>query len=631
MNALSRTLAALAAAALFVAVPAWACGGFFCFTAPVDQSAERILYVHKDGKMQVHIQISYTGDDQSFSWVLPLQKPPLSADGIEVSSDTIFQLLEQFTTPQFQLNWKNTPDCMVNLCMAASAGGGDGTKNGGGVQLLMEKDVGPYKAVVIQGDTGANIVKWLNDNKFVQPKATEGLIDTYAKEKFVFLALKLQKDKSAGDLVPIAVTIAEDTPCLPIRLTALATAPDMPIVAWVIDKARAIPKNYLHVEINEAVVDWLSGANNYKTVVTKAVDLGSGHAFLTEMAKKTKDVPIPFAQDSWQAADFAAIKDPSEFLALMFQKQMPRTVQVQGLIRKYIKKDPKYAAVSDQEFYNCIQNFKSDMGGDSKCKEYHDSAVALGFDGAAFAKDLETLLIIPLQKLNADYKSLPYITRLYTTLSANEMTKDPIFAVNPDLPEVSNIHSAEATPICENGSKNPTKAKIKFADGTEITYDMPKDAANTCNFQFGGTATFGKGTAPIKAEGGQALRKVQVLDEKGPPLDIDQSVADKVDAHLNFAKLGSPSLTEEFRKSLPPVKWDPYAKGNPGTTTGTGTSGADASSGTGTTTKPATGSSSSSSGSSGMCDASPVGSGLAGLLTALLAVGAVLVLRRRVA
>ncbi len=217
MTAFTRLLAALSAVALFVAAPAWACGGFFCFTAPVDQSAERILYVHKDGKMQVHIQISYTGEDQSFSWILPLPKKPESADGIEVSSDTIFQLLEQYTTPQFQLQWKNTNDCMVNRCMAAAAGGGDGTKNGGGVSVLMEKEVGPYSAVVIEGDTGANIVKWLNDNKFVQPKATEGLIDTYAKQKYVFLALKLQKDKSAGDLVPIAVTIAEDSPCLPIQ------------------------------------------------------------------------------------------------------------------------------------------------------------------------------------------------------------------------------------------------------------------------------------------------------------------------------------------------------------------------------------------------------------------------------
>jgi MYXO-CTERM domain-containing protein len=45
----------------------------------------------------------------------------------------------------------------------------------------------------------------------------------------------------------------------------------------------------------------------------------------------------------------------------------------------------------------------------------------------------------------------PEITRLYTTLSADEMTLDPLFAFNPDQPDVSNVHTAERTIECNPG------------------------------------------------------------------------------------------------------------------------------------------------------------------------------------
>jgi MYXO-CTERM domain-containing protein len=45
----------------------------------------------------------------------------------------------------------------------------------------------------------------------------------------------------------------------------------------------------------------------------------------------------------------------------------------------------------------------------------------------------------------------PTITRLYTTMSADEMTLDPLFTFNPDLAAVSNIHTAERIIECNPG------------------------------------------------------------------------------------------------------------------------------------------------------------------------------------
>ena len=87
-------LVATLLAVLLTPTAALACGGFFCFTQPIDQSAERILYIRNSDSITVHIQISYTGDDEQFSWVLPLMSVPQ----LGIGSDSVFPVLEQLTS-----------------------------------------------------------------------------------------------------------------------------------------------------------------------------------------------------------------------------------------------------------------------------------------------------------------------------------------------------------------------------------------------------------------------------------------------------------------------------------------------------------------------------------------------------
>jgi hypothetical protein len=613
-----RRISSLAAAllALLVASPAWACGGFFCFTQPIDQSTERIFYVVKPGKISVHIQISYQGEDSKFSWLLPLQKVPTLGTG----SEAVFTVLEQLTAPLFYLEQKNKDGCWgPSPCMASAAEDG-GTKGGGGVQVLQQVNVGPYDTVTIgttEGGKAEDVIKWLNDNGYQQPKESAALIQKYVDQKFVFLALKLQKDKKNGDLVPIVVNLDEPNPCLPLRLTAIAATEDMPIAAWVLGDARAIPKNFLHVELNEAAIDWLQGGNNYKTVVSKAVDLASGHAFTTEYAQQIgpqdTNQPWPFVQTdfterfarpSWKQTDLASAKTPQEFLQKLMTLGLPNGSQLQNLIRKYLPKPEKYKDVTDQEFYGCIQN-----GSGDKCGEYQ-AAVATGFDAGAFAKALKEGIIDPLYLVQDEFSTGRWLTRLYTTVSPVEMNKDPIFAFNGTLPKVSNVHKASGEPICAGGNQAAQKMVITFADGHQITVDVPKEYANGCwGFGFGGGAPVqvGQGTQPVVAAGGQPVKSVQVLDEMGAPLEVQPGeTADKVDAELNNAVVGKPSLSEDFKKTLPKVSWDPY-KG-----------GAAAAGATSTAAKAE---------SDGGCSAGPDGRGLGAVVLAGLA--CLLVWRRR--
>ena len=617
---------------LLTALPAWACGGFFCFQQPVDQSAERILYIVDDAAVTLHVQISYTGDDSQFSWVLPLAKAPAqNPDGshLSVGSDSVFSVLEQSTAPVFQykLDPNAPPNCYIGgQCFGEDAGAGGGGPSGtgsNGVTVLLQENVGPYDAVVIQGATGKDVSDWLNANQYVQPAATAPLLDAYAKQGSVFLALKLQKDKSAGDLVPIVVKIAEPGPCLPIRLTQIASQPDMPIVAWVLAAKRAIPKNFLHVIVNEAVIDWLQYGANYKTVVSKAVDQGSGHAFTTEYAQLTSELKkagVAFANPNWNTAYLATLTDPSAFLSVMFGQGFSSTTMASKLVKKYIPKPDAFKTVTDQEFYSCIQNASTYP----PCDAYMTAVKAQSFANKAFAADLETLIVKPMKDVEAQfYATGRYLTRLYTTMSPEEMTKDPIFAYNGDLPTVDRVHTATALPICEGTQTTASQVQLTLADGHKVTVDVPKTSGQNCYYPgFGASPT--TSTQPIIAAGGQPAKEVQVLDESGPPYDIQPlGNADLVDAQLNNAKVGSPSLSDDFKNSLPKVTWDPYKVVTQGTT-----GGADAGGLSADTAGGGSDISSSPPPTSTGCQARPMGAigGLAGIVLALA-----LLLRRRMA
>ena len=86
-----------------------------------------------------------------------------------------------------------------------------------------------------------------------------------------------------GDLQPIAMTYAAERPGIPSPHRG-ATVPDLGVRAWVLADHRAIPENYLHVKINEALIDWWSGGFNYPEVVTQAADEAGGQAFVTDYA-----------------------------------------------------------------------------------------------------------------------------------------------------------------------------------------------------------------------------------------------------------------------------------------------------------------------------------------------------------
>jgi hypothetical protein len=93
------------------------------------------------------------------------------------------------------------------------------------------------------------------------------------------------------------------------------------------------------------------------------------------------------------------------------------------------------------------------------------------FDQVALTAELWERVVFPAQEANELFDENPKMTRLFTMLSPEEMSKDPVFAFNPTLPDVSNIHNATMTNLCE-GDK---PFELMLADGRVFRLEQTAD------------------------------------------------------------------------------------------------------------------------------------------------------------
>ena len=210
---------------LALSIPAArACGGFFCTTVPMNQVAENILFIQGEGTVTTHVQILYSGTAADFAWILPVPTVPELA----VSHNQIFTQLQRATQLSFQLNFQEDVSCGFPPIAFTTEGPSVGPRSN--VDIASEERVGPYDTAVISSDDAKAVVSWLVDNGYQLGDLGVELLTPYVEEGFYFLALKLAPDRDVGDLQPIALTYAAEVPGIPIRLTAVATEPDLGIL-----------------------------------------------------------------------------------------------------------------------------------------------------------------------------------------------------------------------------------------------------------------------------------------------------------------------------------------------------------------------------------------------------------------
>ncbi len=427
--------------------PALACGGFFCSqTQPVNQAAERIMFAQNDDNtVTAVIQIMYEGPSEHFSWLLPIATVP-DADQIAVSSDVAFQRLQLFTNPQYNLTTRVEGTCDSSFDRAATPGANAGSTGGGvlagdsGGNVTIEASgvVGSFEWTVISfnpdlDDPADAAVMWLEDNDYDVTQQGADLIGPYLEDGMYLLALKLVKGADTGSIRPIVLTYGAGEPMIPIKLTAVAANDDMGVMAWLLANERAVPRNYLSLELNEAQINWFNAASNYNDVVISAAQEAGGQGFVTEFAGASSTL----SEVVWSEAeeqDWEALKSRTYS---SFSELFDATYSTYGSWDGFWDAARNTVTLSEDVSF---EDFKL-------CPYCYDSQL-VSFSPSEYLTALEDSVIEPVRLMQDLLDGHEYATRLYTTMSAADMTLDPAFTFNGDLADVDNIHTAERIIEC---------------------------------------------------------------------------------------------------------------------------------------------------------------------------------------
>ncbi len=529
MNQLRRFVLATAMVGLGVAGAreAKACG---CFappdpTVPLVQAGERILFSTDGDMVTAVIQIQYAGakttgagtgtggaggaggaagtggaaggpstSQGEFGWLLPL---PAKPEPMQLGTQEVFDQLIISTQPRYFLTTVFDPSCDQRNgsrgAFAPSASGDSASGAAGGTgagpesPLVFRDTVGPYDYAVLDAKDGAAMFQWLADNRFAVPPGTQDAAGPYLHPGAFFLALKLRTGASDGDLQPVVIKYKSDRAMIPIVLTSVAAQPDMGIQVWMAGDSRAMPVNYRHTVINDALIDWQQQARNYVELLTRAVNQATdAQSFVTEYAGRTK-LPdnLEPAGRFGSVSELSALTTASAFAKYLAEHGYGAPTpargaggaggggaggaggggpigpggrpgsaganfgaEVRSVLQKYVTMPNALQRMGIQptQYYGQLdyflgsyrqQNPEAFMGWEDR------------IDGAMAGADLDTRFVQPLKEVAALLRAHSYLTRLFTTLSPEEMTRDPAFDFNPDLPGYSNEHRATLTITCE--------------------------------------------------------------------------------------------------------------------------------------------------------------------------------------
>ena len=525
-----QLIAVLAVVGALRPAPAAACGGLFCSGGGggptqaggvVNQTAERIVFIHNDDQtVTAVIQILYEGPADKFAWIIPIAGVP----EVEVSSTSVLDQLQARTNPAYTASIQRMCppppssgssgfSCPCPPCGGAAPGSPTSAAGSGGgaapmpvVTVEASGAIGPYDYAVISVDAGlldpAEVaLKWLRDNEFDATETAADALRPYLLEDMNLLAFKLQKSADVGSIRPVMLTYPAEQSSIPIRPTAVAAEEDMSVLVWVLAKTQAVPLNYKSVVLNEARIDWFRPGMNYDTVVSEAADEAGGQAFVTEFAGQWPGGGI-FADLEQRFATYRQrlYTDWAEAL-----RQASNWMNYDGFDEALQAAATLPPELTVAELKMCVQG----LAGPSTAAQLESCLRAAGGEQFAqvrvdidkFIAELEAKAIAPIVATEKRIASQPYLTRLYTKLSPQEMTLDPVFGENAAAPSVSNAHMARGTSDCQY-----TMATLNLPLGVQVL-------ANP------------NGVWPVDAEESPAALKVLQYGTSGEPLVVADETA----------------------------------------------------------------------------------------------------------
>lgn len=451
-----------------VGTPVQACGGFFCQQTPINQAGEQIVFRQVGDRLTAMVRILYAGDAESFSWVVPVPNDP----DVSLGDDDAFVDLDIATRPQFELERRGeTCDAEFGTDGATGSFGAvdASAEDGDGVDILREFALGGFEVQVLGSNNGdpEEMATWLVDNGYDLSDRGRELLDPYVEAGMLFVALKLRSGASTGSIQPLVMTYRSEKPMIPIRLTAVAATPDMGIQTWIVGDERAVPENYLHVTPNYARLNWYTGSQNayvsYQALITDAMnevaaggDNDAGQGFATDYAgpitAAIRDGLAPsILREQDLTAELAGLDTVADRPADFIVRALRGRDTSSGRMLPLRTELPLPDGLSEDVYFDATG--------------LRENFTTVQLEGARDALR-EAIVKNEVEALRTSLDLLPegaYMTRLYTTLSADEMSKDPVFGYNPDMTGQALTRRAVLDQSCGD---NGTEWSLTLAEGT---------------------------------------------------------------------------------------------------------------------------------------------------------------------
>jgi hypothetical protein len=228
-----RRLVAILAVAVVIAVtaagPALACGGLVAPNGSVNLVKTTTLSAYFDGVEHYITSFEFAGvKSGKFGSIVPLPDVPTD---VERAGRWTLQRLVQEVTP--------VPE---GVAFAASDAAGLRSE----AEVIMTTRVSALDITVLKGG-GDEVGRWAKSNGFFLPPDAPEVLDFYADRSPIFMAVKFNlkraasRDITAGDGIPIQVTIPTDQPWVPLRILSLGRGPEEIVEADVFTLTDEIP------------------------------------------------------------------------------------------------------------------------------------------------------------------------------------------------------------------------------------------------------------------------------------------------------------------------------------------------------------------------------------------------------
>jgi MYXO-CTERM domain-containing protein len=210
----------------------------------------------------------------------------------------------------------------------------------------------------------------------------------------------------------------------------------------VLGEERVAPRGFYEIKIDEMRVNWMSAGSNYfgaSGLVSLAANEAGGKAFVTEYAgTSTVARAQVYMNGQFNVATLRAAMTPPAYLsALTSMNGLANDTLMLPLLARYIPMPDavKAMGITDAMFYSNISL-------------YWNQFAFPPYDLVGLTNAIETSIIKPRVDAQMMIDAHPYLTRLNTFISPDEMDKDPFFFEAKDLTDVSNVHTAVIRTMC---------------------------------------------------------------------------------------------------------------------------------------------------------------------------------------